>query len=110
MVRLLEIETEFGRQRSVKNAPRILDLDLLVYGNLVLCGDPVVPHPRMHARAFTVLPICDLAPDWVHPVSGVGIADLRARLPADQDIRSMDQAKGFLGTEWTEGTPRPAQE
>jgi len=100
MTKLLDIETEFGRQRSVKNAPRILDLDLLAYHDLILTGDPIVPHPRMHERAFVVLPICDLDPNWTHPESSVTAQDLCSQLKLTQDIRPLPPADGYLGTEW----------
>ena len=86
LLRLLEIEERAGRRRSgVRGEPRRLDLDLLLYGALVL-DEPglVVPHPRLHERAFALEPLCDLDPDRVHPVSGERIATLarRARDPA----------------------------
>lgn len=70
---LHEIEDEFGRVRSERNAARVLDLDLLAYDDLTMgVGDGsdemVLPHPRMHERAFVMAPLCDFVPDWVHPV------------------------------------------
>src|SRR5437764_5876484 len=60
---LLEIEERFGRVRSESNAPRTLDLDLLLYDDLVRAGpDPVVPHPRMHERRFVLEPLAEIAP------------------------------------------------
>ena len=100
MALLLETETRFGRRRSEPNAARVLDLDLLACGDQVLTGDLEVPHPRLHLRAFAVLPIRDVAPDWRHPVLGRSISDLAADLPHDQDIRTMPDADGYLGTEW----------
>lgn len=86
LARLLEIEERAGRRRSgVRDEPRRLDLDLLLYDALVL-DEPglVVPHPRLHQRAFALEPLCDLAPDRVHPGCGESIASLalRARDPA----------------------------
>jgi 2-amino-4-hydroxy-6-hydroxymethyldihydropteridine diphosphokinase len=74
------IETRFGRQRSEVNAARILDLDLIDMDGLVRnAPDPILPHPRAHLRAFVLLPLLDVAPDWVHPGSGrTGVALLRA--------------------------------
>jgi len=58
------IENRHARRRSVRNAPRTLDLDLLLYGMLVLREEGlIVPHPRMHERAFVLLPLAELAPD-----------------------------------------------
>lgn len=61
---MFEIEKEHGRVRSVRNAPRTLDLDLLLYGALSI-SEPglVVPHPRMHERAFVLAPLAEIAPD-----------------------------------------------
>ena len=83
---LHDIERDFGRVRSVVNAPRVLDLDLLAYGTTVLDapGGARIPHPRMVDRAFVLLPLQDVAPDWVHPETGESLVGLIARLPADQ--------------------------
>ena len=60
---LIEIEARHGRQRSFPNAPRTLDLDLLLYGDEVLQGERLtLPHPRMHERAFVLKPLLDIAP------------------------------------------------
>jgi 2-amino-4-hydroxy-6-hydroxymethyldihydropteridine diphosphokinase len=84
---LQAIETAAGRVRSVPNAPRTLDLDIIAMGDLVRQSpDPIVPHPRAHLRAFVLLPLRDVAPSWVHPVLGTGLRELIAALPP-QDIR-----------------------
>jgi len=82
---LFEIEARFGRQRSVKNAPRTLDLDLLLYGDEV-SNDPylTLPHPRMHERAFVLAPLAEIAPRLTIPGRGT-VADLLLRC-ADQQI------------------------
>jgi 2-amino-4-hydroxy-6-hydroxymethyldihydropteridine diphosphokinase len=68
---LQAIEAAHGRVRTVTDAPRTLDLDIIAMGALVRVGpDPVIPHPRMHLRAFVLRPLADLAPDWVHPANG----------------------------------------
>jgi 2-amino-4-hydroxy-6-hydroxymethyldihydropteridine diphosphokinase len=68
---LQTIETRFGRRRSEPNAARTLDLDLIDLDGLVRDGpDPVLPHPRTHQRAFVLLPLLDVAPDWIHPSNG----------------------------------------
>jgi 2-amino-4-hydroxy-6-hydroxymethyldihydropteridine diphosphokinase len=61
---LQNVENDFGRQRPYKNAPRTLDIDLLLYDDLVM-DDPVLtlPHPRLHERAFVLLPLKNLAPE-----------------------------------------------
>ena len=83
---LHEIEDQFGRERGERNAARVLDLDLVAYGRLVRVGEgaPEVPHPRMHERAFVLLPMVDIAPDWLHPVTGIPLAELVKAIPDDQ--------------------------
>lgn len=87
LARLMEIENDCGRVRSVPNAARTLDLDIIAMDDIVRCApDPILPHPRAHLRAFVLAPLLDVAPDWVHPVLGRTAASLLADLPA-QDIR-----------------------
>ena len=91
LARLHEVEDEFGRTRRVRNEARVLDLDLIAFDGLVLDGPepPLLPHPRMHERAFVLLPLADVAPAWHHPRSGAALADLIAALPADQRAEPM---------------------
>jgi 2-amino-4-hydroxy-6-hydroxymethyldihydropteridine diphosphokinase len=84
---LHQVEEEFGRVRTVVNAPRLLDLDLLAHGREVVEGAAVVPHPRLAERAFVLLPLQDVAPHWTHPVSAETLAAMIARLPKDQLAR-----------------------
>lgn len=83
---LHEVEAEFGRTRTLRNEARILDLDLIAYDELVTDGatPPTLPHPRMHERAFVLLPLSDIAPDWRHPATGAALPDLIAALSAGQ--------------------------
>ncbi len=84
---LQRIELKAGRERGAANAARTLDLDIVAMDGLVrIAPDPVLPHPRAHLRAFVLLPLADVAPDWVHPVSGQGVRELIAALP-EQTIR-----------------------
>jgi 2-amino-4-hydroxy-6-hydroxymethyldihydropteridine diphosphokinase len=82
LARLLAIERAAGRVRGTeRNAPRTLDLDLLLYGDLCLEEpDLVLPHPRLHQRAFVLEPLCELAPELLHPVLGATIGALAARV------------------------------
>ncbi|MGB0575963.1 MAG: 2-amino-4-hydroxy-6-hydroxymethyldihydropteridine diphosphokinase [Alphaproteobacteria bacterium] len=86
--RLHDVETEFERVRTVKNAARTLDLDLLCYHDHLIekkqQNGLIVPHPRMQDRAFVLLPLQDLVPDWVHPANGLTIQELIRLLPTDQ--------------------------
>ncbi len=78
---LQSVELEFGRIRGAPNAARSLDLDLLAY-DLVHTGNGLqIPHPRMHLRAFVLAPLCDIAPDWLHPVLNQTARALLAALP-----------------------------
>lgn len=85
---LLSIEQKFGRDRSndstIKNAARTLDLDIIDYDGKIFSDDTLdLPHPRLHSRAFIVLPLFEIAPEWKHPVSGESIASLVSTLGAD---------------------------
>jgi 2-amino-4-hydroxy-6-hydroxymethyldihydropteridine diphosphokinase len=89
---LHEVERDFGRVRTVQNAPRIIDLDLLDFRGEIAAGGPgraTVPHPRLQGRAFVLRPLADLAPAWHHPVSGLSIQALLAALPAGQTIERL---------------------
>lgn len=82
---LLSIELRHGRVRTTRNAPRTLDLDLLLYGSeIIKTAQLTVPHPRMGERAFVLVPLADLAPDLVIPGAGP-LRDLLEAV-ADQDI------------------------
>jgi 2-amino-4-hydroxy-6-hydroxymethyldihydropteridine diphosphokinase len=85
MALLHETEAALGRTRSTPNAPRAIDLDLLDYCGAVEGGaaGPVLPHPRLHQRAFVLRPLAEIAPGWRHAVSRRAIADLIAALPAE---------------------------
>ena len=84
---LQSIEMDFGRVRAERNAPRLLDLDLLAYNDEVYT-DPActVPHPRMHQRAFVLKPLQEIAPQWCHPVLGLSLPELIQAMPEGQRI------------------------
>ncbi len=74
---LLQIENKFGRVRLEHWGPRSLDLDLLLFDDLIFHTPNLqVPHPRMRERAFVLVPLAEIAPDWVEPVSGYKIKEL----------------------------------
>lgn len=83
---LMTIERERGRERPHRNAPRTLDLDLILLGDLVV-NEPglVLPHPRFRERRFVLDPLAEVAPDLRDPASGRTIADLRSSLTVSSD-------------------------
>jgi 2-amino-4-hydroxy-6-hydroxymethyldihydropteridine diphosphokinase len=86
---LFSIEQRFGRQRSIPNAPRTLDLDLLLYGEETSNDSALtLPHPRMHERAFVLAPLAEIAPGLNIPGQG-RVVDLLASC-ADQQIKRME--------------------
>jgi 2-amino-4-hydroxy-6-hydroxymethyldihydropteridine diphosphokinase len=81
------VEATFGRERGEANAARTLDLDLLAYDDRVQAGgkgEPTLPHPRLHHRAFVLRPLAEAAPHWRHPITGDTVEHLIAALPHDQ--------------------------
>lgn len=82
---LHDIEKEFGRVRGERNAARVLDLDLLAYNDEIVDRPGlIIPHPRLHERAFVLLPLRDVAPGWAHPVTGTPLPALIAALPPQE--------------------------
>jgi 2-amino-4-hydroxy-6-hydroxymethyldihydropteridine diphosphokinase len=85
---LLGVERDMGRIRegaggigTIAKGPRVIDLDLLLYGDWVLWAeDLILPHPRMEERRFVLEPLGEIAPDWVHPVLGVTVREMLERL------------------------------
>jgi len=86
--RLLRIESvTFGRIRTNHWGPRRIDLDLLLHGDAAVTDDRLIlPHPRMAERRFVLQPLCDIAPDLVHPIAGKSIAELLGALRTDETV------------------------
>lgn len=82
---LHECEASFGRTRTTINEARVLDLDLLSYGQSIIEDETItVPHPRLSARSFVLMPWAQIAPEWQHPISQMTIADMLEALPSEQ--------------------------
>lgn len=94
---LLDVEQEFGRVRDIKNAPRLLDLDLIAYHDEIIKDDDrlIVPHPRMHERLFVLNPLSDIVNNWTHPQTGQDLLQMIAACPADQQGQPME-AEGLI--------------
>ena len=84
MDRLLEIETELGRVRHPEKAgycSRTVDLDILYYGDQIINTEKVtVPHPRLHLRKFALMPLCEIIPDFLHPIFNLSQTQLLEKL------------------------------
>lgn len=95
---LHEVERRFGRIRGERNSARVVDLDLLAYGEMVRPGPgaPILPHPRAAERAFVLLPLAEIAPGWQLPGSGRSVEELIAALPEGQQIRPLQGDSGSV--------------
>jgi 2-amino-4-hydroxy-6-hydroxymethyldihydropteridine diphosphokinase len=88
LVSVKKIERRLGRLPSFANAPRVIDIDILLYDDLV-CDSPTltIPHPRMHERRFVLAPLSDIAGEVVHPLLGCSVQQLLAGLATTGEVR-----------------------
>jgi 2-amino-4-hydroxy-6-hydroxymethyldihydropteridine diphosphokinase len=87
---ILDIEQKLGRRRMQKKGPRLIDIDILLFGNAIVENAGLtIPHPAMQERRFVLEPLAEIAPDVSHPVLKQTIRDLRDALPPGQAVRKM---------------------
>ena len=89
---LLATEQRYGRVRAERWGPRTLDLDLIFYGQLLLDSERLqLPHPRMAERGFVLLPLAEIAAEWLDPVSGRSVRQLAAALVDPGDVQRLEE-------------------
>lgn len=96
---LKQIERQLGRVPSVRYGPRLIDIDILFYDDLVLTSPELtIPHPTLHERAFVLVPLAEIAPDFVHPVLNQPVRALLEKVDRS-GIRCLEsEAAGCVGT------------
>ena len=92
--RLQATEARFGRVRAERWGPRTLDLDLILFGDLILSGERLqIPHPRLQERAFVLVPLAEIAPDWIEPHTGRTVAALARALGEDDSMERLAEGR-----------------
>ncbi|MFJ7851094.1 2-amino-4-hydroxy-6-hydroxymethyldihydropteridine diphosphokinase [Peribacillus sp. NPDC097206] len=84
----MQVEQELGRKRNVRWGPRTLDLDILLYNHENVETEILsIPHPRMHERAFVIIPLMELEPDIILPKMNTSLSDLLEKIPDKEGVR-----------------------
>ena len=92
---LLAVEKKMGRNRIERWGPRIIDLDILFFGDRVLNEKGLqIPHPRLHERRFVMVPLKDIAPDLVHPIFQRTVSQILGELNATDEVSPVPEEKG----------------
>lgn len=92
MAALLRIELEMGRERNQRKGPRTIDIDIVLFGDLLVDSATVtVPHPALHERRFVLAPLAEIAGRVKHPVLKKTVRELLAELPEGQEVRRLEQ-------------------
>jgi 2-amino-4-hydroxy-6-hydroxymethyldihydropteridine diphosphokinase len=90
MAAILALEQDMGRQRKQKKGPRIIDIDILLFGSTIIdIAALTVPHPKLHERRFVLEPLAEIAPEVRHPVFKRTIREMRDALPAGQTVKKL---------------------
>jgi 2-amino-4-hydroxy-6-hydroxymethyldihydropteridine diphosphokinase len=85
---LLTIENTMGRTRSERYAARTIDIDILFYGKTILDKkELIIPHPRLYSRRFVLVPLCEIAPNFMHPILGLSIEQMLDRCSDPLDVK-----------------------
>ncbi len=92
--RVKKIEIEMGRAEGIRFGPRPIDIDILFYDHVIQLSPALtIPHPRLHERAFVLVPLAEIAPDFVHPRLRMRIRDLLRSLPPTEEVRPYNSAQ-----------------
>ena len=85
------IESQMGSKKSVAKGPRLIDLDILLFGDAIIDTPELqVPHPRMHLRRFVLQPLAEIAPNAQHPVLNLSVSEMLAKSPDTSAVRKFD--------------------
>ena len=103
---ILDLERQMGRRRLEKKGPRIIDIDILLFGNSIIdTKELVVPHPAMHQRRFVLEPLIEIAPEVRHPVFKRTVRELRDALPPGQPVRRIENSSPRINANERERKP-----
>ena len=92
LAEILDIEQQLGRQRIQKKGPRTIDIDILLFGDIIVdTRELTIPHPAMAARRFVLEPLAEIAPEAQHPILRKNVRELLEQLPSGQAVRRIEK-------------------